>query len=418
MKKLREAGLYGGAAVALSGSLAKRYNDCLALLGVAPTKLKTFAIDGVGRSQEIAENKKDDYYLNTGVANVNAIIVSPNQNGKPVHMPSHSFDRDVMRAVFAAYSREIRDITKDSALIMQIDQHIDAFFEPFDLLRYDDITIRFTLLNHLDQKQMEQEAFIGLFNRGNNFIDREVHQQVLTSAKKYGDLRKRKLRLEPLKLKVGSFYTRAFGGVFVLRDFIKPMLIFEDKKAFKNAIDDVEHDVLLFHTGHDELMVKLIDHLIVEMDIKQVLKSARYARIKKQLFTEHDTTKKMEHTVQKILDSEMLFKRYFSRLDVAVQKKISGADLYLQKLNTNDGLKVQDYVDGVLLKALYKPHSSLETENTDLIWKLLTKIAPLDPVYLYWYDKEQFYKTYVTWEASYQDWVIAQIVENNKKYAL
>lgn len=245
MEKLREAGLYGGAAVGLSGSLAKRYNECLALLGVAPTSLKTFAIDGVGRSQEIAENKNDDYYLNTGDANVNAIIVSPDQDGKAVHMPSHSFDRDVMRAVFAAYGSEIRDITKDSALILQLDQHIDAFFEPFDLLRYDDITIRFTLLHHLDEKQMEQEAFIGLFNRDNNFIDREVHQKVLNSAKKYGDLRNRKLRLDPITLKVGSFYTRAFGGVFVLRDFIKPILIFEDEKVFKKAINDIEHDVLL-----------------------------------------------------------------------------------------------------------------------------------------------------------------------------
>ncbi len=414
MKKLREAALYGGAAVSLSGSLAKRYNECLALLGVAPTSLKNFAIDGVGRSQEIAENKKDDYYLNTGDANVNAIIVSPDQNGKPVHMPSHSFDRDVMRAVFAAYGREIRDITKDSALILQLDQHIDAFFEAFDLLRYDDITIRFTLLHHLDEKQMEQEAFIGLFNRDNNFIDREVHQQILNSAKKYGDLRKRKLRLDPIKLKVGSFYTRAFGGVFVLRDFIKPILIFEDEKVFKKAIDDIEHDVLLFHIDHDELIDQLVDHLIVELDVKDILNKARYKRIKKHLFTKH--INKTEHPVQEILDSEILFKRYFNKIDITIQKKISGAELFIQKSSLGSTLKVKDYVEGTVLKALYKPHSSLEKEQRELIWKLLTKIAPIDPVHLYWYDKEQFYKTYATWEASYQDWVITRITENNKKY--
>jgi len=56
-------------------------------------------------------------------------------------------------------------------------------------------------------------------------------------------------------------------------------------------------------------------------------------------------------------------------------------------------------------------------EQRELVWKLLTKIAPLDPVHLYWYNKEQFYKTYETWESSYQDWAIARIVENNKKFA-
>ena len=122
MKKLREAGLFGGALVTLSGSLAKRYNACLAMLGVTPTKLKTFSIDGMGWSPEVAVEKKENYYLNTGEANVNAIIISPDQKGKPAHMPSHSFDRDVMEAVFAAYGSEIRDITKDSALVLHLDQ--------------------------------------------------------------------------------------------------------------------------------------------------------------------------------------------------------------------------------------------------------------------------------------------------------
>ena len=331
-------------------------------------------------------------------------------------MPSHSFDSDAMHTVFKAYPREIRDITKDSALLVQIDQHIDTLFEPFDLLRYDTITIRFSLLYQLEQKQMEQKAFINLFQRDNNFIDRKVHEQLLKSARQYGDLRKRKLRLAPIKLKVSSFYTRAFGGVFVLRDFIKPMLIFQDEKMFNNAINDVDHDVLLFHIAHDELMVKLIDHLIVEMNIKDILKSSRYIRIKKQLFAERH--KEAEHSIAKILSSDILFKRYFSKLSLTDQKQISGVERYLQKLVSNDQLKVHDYVDPVLLKALYKPHSSLNQENTKLIWKLLTKIAPLDPVYLYWYDKEQFYKTYATWHSSYQDWVIDQIIENNKKYAL
>lgn len=133
MEKLRAADLFGGGMVMLSGSLARRYNECLAMLGVTPTKLKTFSVDGMGWSPELAVEKKDNYYLNTGEANVNAILISPQQKGQAVHMPSHSFDRDVMNAVFAAYGREIRDITKDSALVLNLDQNIDAFFEPFDL---------------------------------------------------------------------------------------------------------------------------------------------------------------------------------------------------------------------------------------------------------------------------------------------
>ena len=48
----------------------------------------------------------------------------------------------------------------------------------------------------------------------------------------------------------------------------------------------------------------------------------------------------------------------------------------------------------------------------DLLWKLLVNISPKDILFLYWYDKEQFYKTYDTWDDSMKDWVIETISNN------
>ena len=101
MDKLKQAGLFGDGLVAINGSLVKRYNGCLALLGVSASKLETFSIDANGWSPEIAEEKKDNFYLNIGEANANAIIVSPKQKDKPVFMPYHSFDRNLMASVFS-----------------------------------------------------------------------------------------------------------------------------------------------------------------------------------------------------------------------------------------------------------------------------------------------------------------------------
>lgn len=416
MEKLRAAGLFGGSLTILSGSLAKRYNECLNMLGVKPTKLKTFSIDGMGWSPELAVEKKDNYYLNTGEANVNAIIISPQQKDKPVHMPSHSFDCNVMEAVFAAYGREIRDITKDSALVLHLDQKIDAFFEPFDLLRYDKIEVTFALLNDLDKKQMEQQAFVNFFNRDNNFIDRDVHNHLLSSAKEYGDLRGRKLKLEPIQLKVSSFYTRAFGGVFVMKSFTKKILIFEDEKVFKSAINDSAHDVMLFHKDHDELIDALVSNLILRKDFKGAMRTPRYARIKKHVFVEE--AKKTEHPLSEILDSHFLFKKYLNKLPIEIQKKISGVELYYQRLIVEKNLKIEAYVDAHFVKVLHEPHPSLKEEEEELTWKLLSKIVPKDPVHLYWYNKEQFYNSYNSWKPDYQDWVIAEILENNQKQGL
>jgi hypothetical protein len=413
MEKLKASGLYGGALVPVSGSLAKRYNDCLSMLGVSTTTLTSFSVDAMGWSPEIALEKENNYYLSSGEANTNAIIVSPEQRHKPAHMPSHSFDRDLMEAVFTAYAKAIKDITKDAALCVHIDQKIDTFYDPFDLLRYDKITITFQLLNELDKRQKEQWNLIKTFIKDTNFIDRKLHNKLLTSAKTYGDLRKRNLELAPITLEVKSFYTRAFGGVFVLKDFIKDIMVFEDKTVFDKAIQDTGHEVMLYHKDHDELIKTLTSHVVIGNDLKRSSKSKRFERIKKHRFSM--AIESTEHPFTEILDSHFLFKKYLTRLELETQKKINGVDIYFQKKIINKEIVREEYIDTDYFKALHHPHSSLEEEQKELIWKLLVKITPNDPVHLYWYDKAQFYDRYASWPATYQDWVISEILKENSK---
>ena len=412
MDKLKEAGLIGGALAPISGSLAERYNGCLAMLGVSPTKLTSFSVDGMGWSPEISEEKKEAFYLNIGEANSNAIIVTPAQKGKPVHMPFHSFDRDIMTAIFAAYDREIRDITKDSALCVQLDQNMDAYYEPFDLLRYKQISVSFKLLNKLDEIQKEQQELVASFYEGNNFIDRSIHNKLLNSAKKYGDLRQRKLILEPITLTIKSFYTKAFGGIFVLRDFVNDIIVFEKMEMFEKSTNDTVHDVTMFHISHNELTSTLVNHRITDFNIRKAAKTKRYERIKKRLFVQH--LESFEHPLHEILDSTFLFKKYLNDLDKDTQKTIMSVEIYNQRKIVEHDLNIEDVVDLQYTKSLLEPHSSLEEEPRELVWQLLTKIAPTDPLHLYWYDKEQFYKAYDTWRPSYREWVINCILKNNE----
>ena len=85
---------------------------------------------------------------------------------------------------------------------------------------------------------------------------------------------------------------------------------------------------------------------------------------------------------------------------------------YLEKLETSNQYKISDIVDLDFFEALHEPHSSLEAKYFDLIWKLLVNVAPKDVLFLYWYDKEQFYKSYKTWSDSFKDWVIDRIRNN------
>ena len=407
MDKLKAANLYRSELIPVSGKQVERYNQCLKKLGFRPTKLKSFTIDGMGWSPEIAEEKKNLHYFNNGEANPHGIIISPLQKGKPVYVPFHTFDRELMQYVFREYEDKINDITRDSAICIDFDQQIDAFYEPLDILKYKSITISFRLINDVDKIQKAQLQLIETFKSGNNFIDEHLHDQLLQSAKTHGDLRQRDLELQPLDYTTDSFYTKAFGGMYILRDFISPIVVFESDDWHKEAIKNTEHDVLIYHISQPELIDILRDHLIIESDLEKAVKTERYQRIKKFIFSE--VMQESQHDIRDILDNKILFKRYLNMIDVKSLKKVNGVEIYLERLERSNAFKIKDMIDNRFYFALHEPHSSLTPDHQDLIWRLLVNVAPKDVLFLYWYDKEQFYNSYKDWDPSLQEWVIETI---------
>ena len=410
MQKLEAANLYRSELIPISGKLVGRYNQCLLKLGFTKTKLKTFSIDGIGWSPEIAKEKKDNHYLNNGDANPHAIIISPLQKGKPVYVPFHSFDKEMMKLVFKTHGKKISNITRDSAICVDFDQDIDAFYEPLDILKYKNIRISFHLINELDQAQKKQLELVDTFKHANNFIDEELHQQLLASAKAYGDLRGRDLDLQDVHFTTDSFYTKAFGGIYVLRDFISPIIVFENEKSYKEAIKDTIHDVLIYHISQPELMDKLRDHVIIVYDLDEEIKTKRYQRVKKYIFSQH--LKKTQHPIKDILNDAILFKSYLNKIDIEARKKVMSVERYLEKLKISNQYKMATIVDKKMLDALHSPHSSLPAKHQDLIWKLLVNVSPIDVLFLYWYDKEEFYKQFEKWDDSMKEWVIETIRNN------
>ncbi|MBT8324909.1 MAG: hypothetical protein HKN99_04075 [Winogradskyella sp.] len=410
MQKLIEANLYRSDLIPINGKLVERYNKCLKTLGFKQTKLTKFNIDGIGWSPEIAEERKDDHYLNHGDANPHGIIITPLQKNKPIYLPYHSFDRELMKQVFFTYENEIKDITRDSAICLDFDQKIDVFYNPLDILKYNKVIVSFRLIEDLDKIQEQQYQLIEEFNRNYNFIEEDIQKKLLQSAKRYGDLRNRTLKLKDLEFETNSFYTRSFKGVYLLRDFIKPILIFEDIDTYKEAIKDTEYDVLIYHVAQPELMEKLRDYIIIQCDLEAIVNTPKYKRIKK--FELAQSLETPDHPIKEILTNTSLFKSYLNKLDMEVRIRVMSVELYLEKLERSNVYKLEDIVDQSLYFALHKPHSSLSAQNHDLVNKLLINIAPKDVLFLYWYDKEAFYRAYDSWDESLREWVI-DIIRNN-----
>ena len=410
MQKLLEANLYRSELISVSGKLVERYNKCLVKLGFSETKLKSFQIDGIGWSPQVAEEKGEINYLNNGEANPHGIIISPLQKGKPVYLPFHTFDRELMKFVFKIHGDKIKDITRDCAICLDFDQGIDAFYEPLDVLKYKTVNIHFHLINDLLNVQKQQRELVETFNRDQNFIDENIQAALLKSAKKHGDLRERDLDLHELQYTTSSFYTRAFGGVYVLRDFITPIVVFEDETWHKEAIKDTNYDVLIFHISQPELMVKLRDHVIIECDLEEVVRDKRYERVKKYEMASY--LKDTQHPIKDILNDPILYKSYLNKLDIKARKKVMSVERYLEKLETSNQYKISDIVDSKMYEALHQPHSSLSAKHQDLIWMLLVNISPKDVLFMYWFDKEAFYSSFETWDESLKDWAIETISNN------
>ncbi len=411
MEKLKRSELFGAALVPVTGALVERYNKCLSFIGTAPTKLRSFHIDAMGWSPEIADEKDDFLYLNSGEANPNAIILSPKQNEKPAYTPFHSFDREIMDLLFKEHKDAIKDITRDAAICVDLDQYIDAFYEPEDLLKYNQISVDFTVVDDLYSIQQKQLKLVEDFQEDHNFLDESLHLKILASARKHGDLRTRTLEMKSMSFTTDSFYTRAFGGVFVFRrnGSGKNILIFESKKMAKKV--ESSSKTQAFHINDGRFYSALAAEKMIVLDPEHSVLSGYYERVQKIIFSKQ--IENATHSLHEILENSNVYKRYLNRFTADSRKQL----MILERLKENskkvNALDIEGGLTPEVLACIQIPTPELAMKEQELVWKLIVKTSPYkDPLFLYWYDKETFYSEYISWDESYQDWVIKLIKQN------
>ena len=411
MEKLKRSELFGAALVPVTGALVERYNKCLSYIGTTPTKLRNFHIDAMGWSPEIAEEKEDFLYLNSGEANPNAIILSPKQNEKPAYSPFHSFDREIMEAVFKQHELAIKDITRDAAICVDLDQYIDAFYEPEDLLKYNQITVGFTVVDDLYSIQQQQLQLIKEFREEDNFLDESLHLKILASARKFGDLRSRTLQMDNMDHKTGSFYTKAFGGVFVFRrpGSGKNILIFESKEEAEKV--ETSSKTHAFHIEDKRYYSSLAAEKMIVLDPEISVQSGYFERVKKAIFLSQ--LKDPTHDMSAILENPNVYKRYLNKLSAESRKQLVILDRLQDNADDENALSVEGGLTPEVLACIQIPSPELPMNEQELIWKLIVKTTDYkDPLFLYWYDKQSFYEDYAAWDESYKDWVIKLIKQN------
>lgn len=411
MLNLINSGLFGGQLFHVgSADMVRRYNECLEDIGLTPTALEEFHIDGLGWSPEIAEEQHNREYLSHGAANPYAIIISPEQRNCSLYYPYHSFDWEIHHEVFEKYGSQINDITAECGLWLTLDQDISAYRAPQDLLMFDVVKVHFKTTKNLIDAAREQRELVRRFHDVEMaWADRELRKKIAESGRMYGDLRYRDLDLITLPFSnIKAFYSSAFGGLFVLRDrsFGKPVLVFQSNDS--KVSGEVEHSHVEYNLNDPALLTFLFSNRFVEYSYAHFQKDPELLDHELRLLIakacmEGDevcdlvtiTPSKLNGLVNKLVAKGVLGDAYFELEEL--KRCLARKEPY--KSDKED--LVRDH--------FIHPVQELDPQIKAILWQMLAIIFGVNEVIRYTFNKPEFYARFSEWPEFVQLWVISEI---------
>lgn len=407
MKKLTDAGLFGAGLTPIDiPQLVDRYNLCLKFLGIEPTTLTLFSIDGIGWSPEIAIEKNNNYYLCAGIANPMGVIMSPNQHNKPVYFPFSSYERPMLHAYFERHHNAIADITATAFVGLDIDHELTRYESPYDLTLVRYVILR-SVAGGLFDAAKEQKTLIERFVSDSlDWFNPSLHQALIESGKKWGDLRHRQTDIPDFRFEVQSYYTLAFGGVFVLRSERtgSTILIIEDEDVAaktKNVEKYAEID--------PELPLRLRREGFAEINLGWYRTHQDVLGEKKENLLAYVLCQKnpdINYTALKLAQK----RQWALKLADELAPVYHQIERFSRELATGRNPKI-DTLPGELQLLLLRPHSKLPESEQDVVWMLLSHIQQIDVFRLYASDKNLFFTQCQTWPENFQDWAANLIRE-------
>ena len=403
MNQLIKAGLFGRGLVRIDRPvLVDRYNGCMVDMGLEPTVLTTFQIDKMGWSPEIAEEQGDNYYLSHGEANPLAIIITPDQEFAPIYFPMHSFDWGLMEQWFAQFRISIADITRDTGIWLDIDNEVDIYDQPSDLLMVSEVFARVNCPDGLISRAAGQQKLVQRW-----LTEQDVHsnQELLTSLQatvtQDGDLRRRHLTITDMPyLDILDFYSRAFGGTFVLRSQDSDPMVLVRTEA-KKKLGANEHYATL------AILPQLIERGYVETDVEWW--QSHLFRLK--VVAESFLVEVLDKHEPKLAFEDLKDGRKRQLVD----QYQSELGMYNELARARSHLKsgVVPEVPPEIQIHLMHPADSLSPGSREVVWQLLTYIQGGRFVPLFYrHQKTAFVEAYKKWREPRRTWALGRIREH------
>jgi hypothetical protein len=228
VQKLIDAGLYGNSLMTASAVEITRYKECLRDMGVldgVPVEkleqieaLSFMQYDGDGWSPQVAQILGDSY-LGHGDANLMLIVLSPRQRDLPSYRPGASFVRSLRRAWYDMHRPQVKFLTTRKPIWLALENEVVHYANREDLLMMNGVRVIAYTPDKLMVKARQQQLLVHQYHAASDPF--ELHRlltDIAALATEVGDLTQQPVVIDDWQYSdVRSFFTRAFGGTFVLR---------------------------------------------------------------------------------------------------------------------------------------------------------------------------------------------------------
>lgn len=413
MFRLAKRELLNAGLVRLTPHLVARYNECLLSAGGTPIEGDHIEIDGVGMSPQVAAQRGNPYYLSNGFANPLALIICPEQYNKPVFYPIFSWQRALMRAFFDKYHRQIVDVTGTHAISIELDTGLSSLESPEDLLLLTQITAT-PHLEDIAAAAARQAELVHEFSQGLACLEESLCDRLVESRKIHGDLRKRRISMEPMSFaSFADFYTAAFGGAAVLRD-----------------VDGVDLLVLASEEVYEKLRGKrkkpsaqafyLYDE---EFPLLDVLTAAKWVSVPLDRYREDPKILEYQKELlladalcdcDKGIDWRSLTNAARKALAQKHKDKVPEMYFELERFAAAFRNGTTREISKELEIFLAEPSTLLPPQTQEVVWTLLTHREPRNLLALYTVDKNAFLKLYSTWSDAKREWAASYLAARYK----
>lgn len=211
--------IYGRLLTVDQPHLIERYNKALAAFGFAGTKLKSFEIDRTGFSPQIAEDLKDDSYLDPGGVNRRFIILTPSQIDLPVVHTAFSNTSQLMFEFMSANARAIDALTIKDVIYGEIEDSVARVDDIDDLLSINQVEFKVLSAEDVLGKAAELAKLTDRLKREPDaWRDNAMLNRMVDLAKVAGDIRENALVPDQVIFRHNAYWTSHFGGLYVFID--------------------------------------------------------------------------------------------------------------------------------------------------------------------------------------------------------